>query len=236
MPSIVNTNMLALTTQRQMNKAQATQQNAMTRLSSGLRINGAKDDAAGMSIANRMSSQITGLNQATRNANDGISLTQTAEGGLSEINTNLQRMRELAVQSANSSNTASDRVALQQETKQLLQEIQRVASTTDFNGIKLLDGSFQNKAFQIGANAGQTTNISVASAAIKDLGSSANSAITSRGMSTNKSNAALNGAAGTNAPAMALGDVIVNGVSVGASTADNDTTSFSLGAAPDARY
>ncbi len=231
MPSIVNTNMLALTTQRQMNKAQATQQNAMTRLSSGLRINGAKDDAAGMSIANRMSSQITGLNQATRNANDGISLTQTAEGGLSEINTNLQRMRELAVQSANASNTASDRVALQQETKQLLQEIQRVASTTDFNGIKLLDGSFQNKAFQIGANAGQTTNISVASAAIKDLGSSANSAITSRGMSTNKSNAALNGAAGTNAPAMALGDVIVNGVSVGASTADNDTTSFSLGAA-----
>lgn len=231
MPSIVNTNMLALTTQRQMNKAQASQQNAMTRLSSGLRINGAKDDAAGLSIANRMSSQISGLNQATRNANDGISLSQTAEGGLSEINTNLQRMRELAVQSANSSNTASDRIALQQETKQLLQEIQRVASTTDFNGIKLLDGSFQNKAFQIGANAGQTTNISIASAAIKDLGSSANSAITSRGMSTDKTNTALNGAAGTNAPAMALGDVILNGVSVGASTADSDTTSFSLGAA-----
>lgn len=231
MPSIVNTNMLALTTQRQMNKAQATQQNAMTRLSSGLRINGAKDDAAGMSIANRMSSQITGLNQATRNANDGISLTQTAEGGLSEINTNLQRMRELAVQSANSSNTASDRVALQQETKQLLQEIQRVASTTDFNGIKLLDGSFQNKAFQIGANAGQTTNISVASAAIKDLGSSASSAITSRGMSADKTNTALLASAGTQAPAMALGDVILNGVSVGASVATDDTTSFSLGAA-----
>ena len=231
MPSIVNTNMLSLTTQRQMNKSQATQQNAMTRLSSGLRINGAKDDAAGLSISNRMSAQITGLGQAARNANDGISLAQTAEGGLSEINTNLQRLRELAVQSANSTNTASDRAALQQETKQLLSEVNRVATQTDFNGIKLLDGSFQNKAFQIGANAGQTTNVSVASATIKDLGSSANSAISTRGISTNKSNTTLTADAGTNSPAMALGDVILNGVSVGASTADSDTASFSLAAA-----
>jgi len=226
MPSIVNTNVLALTTQRQMNKSQSAQQNAMTRLSSGLRINGAKDDAAGLSIANRMSAQITGLGQAARNANDGISLAQTAEGGLSEINTNLQRLRELAVQSANSTNTASDRAALQNETKQLLSEVQRVASQTDFNGIKLLDGSFQNRAFQIGANAGQTTNVSVASATTKSLGSSANSAL-----STRASLAVLADVEGTSVPAMALGDVILNGVSVGASVASSDNKSFSLGSA-----
>jgi flagellin len=220
MPSIVNTNMLALTTQRQMNKAQAAQQTAMTRLSSGLRINGAKDDAAGMSIANRMSSQITGLNQAVRNANDGISLAQTAEGGLSEINNNLQRMRELAAQAANSTNTASDRAALQQETKQLLEEIQRVSTTSDFNGIKLLDGSFQNRSFQIGAAAGQTTSISISSAQIKDLGSAANASITARGASS--TTADVDGSAIKN------GDIIVNGVSVGASLATDDVTSFSL--------
>ena len=223
MPSIVNTNMLSLTTQRQMNKAQATQQNAMTRLSSGLRINGAKDDAAGMSIANRMSSQITGLNQAVRNANDGISLSQTAEGGLSEINNNLQRMRELAVQAANSTNTASDRAALQQETKQLLEEIQRVSTTSDFNGIKLLDGSFQKRAFQIGAASGQSTTISISSAQIKDLGSAASASITARG-----SMAVSADSDGTAVPSIRNGDVIVNGVSVEASRADDDKTSFSL--------
>lgn len=224
MPSIVNTNVLALTTQRQMNKSQSVQQNAMTRLSSGLRINGAKDDAAGLSIANRMSAQIIGLGQAARNANDGISLAQTAEGGLSEINTNLQRLRELAVQSANSTNTASDRAALQNETRQLLSEVQRVASQTDFNGIKLLDGSFQNKSFQIGANAGQTTDISVASATTKSLGSSANSALSTRASASVTADT-------TSPPAMALGDVILNGVSVGASVASSDKTSFSLASA-----
>jgi len=218
MAFVVNTNMLSYTTQRQMTKAQTTQQTAMTRLSSGLRINGAKDDAAGMSIANRMSSQISGINQAVRNANDGISLAQTAEGGLTDINTNLQRMRELAVQSSSSTNTASDRAALQQETKQLLSEIQRISNETDFNGIKLLNGSFQDKAFQIGANAGQTTNISIASASTKDLGSSVSSALNARGSASTTADAV--------SAAMRKGDVILNGVSVGASVAAADSQSF----------
>jgi len=150
---------------------------SLERLSSGLRINSAKDDAAGLAISERMTSQIRGLNQAVRNANDGISLAQTAEGALGEIGNNLQRIRELSIQSANATNSASDRAALQAEVSQLTQEITRVASQTQFNGLNLLDGSFQNQSFQVGANANQTIDI-------KSIGDSRATALGSDTLST----------------------------------------------------
>lgn len=142
----------------------------MQRLSSGLRINSAKDDAAGLAISDRMTSQIRGLNQAVRNANDGISLAQTAEGALQESTNILQRMRELAVQSANDTNTDADRSSLQSEVKQLQSELDRIADTTTFNGKNLLDGTFSGAKFQVGANANQTITISTASAKTDALG------------------------------------------------------------------
>jgi len=160
MPQIINSNVASLNAQRNLNTSQSSLNTSLTRLSSGLRINSAKDDAAGLAISERMTSQIRGLNQAARNANDGISLSQTAEGALGEIGNNLQRIRELAVQSANATNSASDRASLQAEAAQLTAEITRVASQTQFNGTNLLDGSFLNQSFQVGANANQTINIS----------------------------------------------------------------------------
>jgi len=150
-------------------KSQSDLGKSLQRLSSGLRINSAKDDAAGLAISSRMTSQIKGLNQAARNANDGISLAQTAEGALSQTGDLLQRMRELSVQSSNASNSASDRAALQSEVNQLKQEIDRVSDTTEFNGLKLLDGSFTSQSFQVGANANQTINVSVEGSATTDL-------------------------------------------------------------------
>lgn len=160
MPQIINSNIPSLTAQRNLNSSQTALNTSLERLSSGLRINSAKDDAAGLAISERMTSQIRGLNQAVRNANDGISLSQTAEGALGEIGNNLQRIRELAVQSANATNSASDRASLQAEAAQLTAEVTRVASQTQFNGLSLLDGSFLNQSFQVGANANQTINIS----------------------------------------------------------------------------
>ena len=161
MAQIINTNISSLTAQRNSNRTQNDLSTAIARLSSGLRINSAKDDAAGLSISERMTAQIRGLNQAARNANDGISLAQVAEGALGSVTSNLQRMRELAVQSANSTNSASDRAALQQEVAQLTTEIDRVATQTQFNGLNLLDGTFTAQQFQVGANAGQTITIAV---------------------------------------------------------------------------
>jgi flagellin len=160
MPQIINTNIPALNAQRNLNTSQTALATALQRLSSGLRINSAKDDAAGLAIAERFSTQIRGLNQATRNANDGISLSQTAEGALGEVSNNLQRIRELAVQAANATNSASDRAALQAEVDQRIAEITRVGNQTEFNGLKLLNGSFINQVFQVGANAGQTITVS----------------------------------------------------------------------------
>ncbi len=172
MPQIINTNVSSLTAQRNLNTSQSSLATSLQRLSSGLRINSAKDDAAGLAISERMTSQIRGLNQASRNANDGISLAQTAEGALGEIGNNLQRIRELAVQSRNATNSSDDRAALQKEAAQLLQEIDRVANQTSFNGTKLLDGSFMSQAFQIGSEQGQTISItSIADANINALGS-----------------------------------------------------------------
>ena len=173
MAANINTNVQSLTAQRNLSTSQSQLSTSMQRLSSGLRINSAKDDAAGLAISERMSTQIRGLNQAARNANDGVSLAQTAEGALGTIGNNLQRIRELAVQSRNATNSTEDRSALQKEVTQLKSEIDRVASTTSFNGTKLLDGSFTSKAFQVGANAGETISIdSVVDANVDKLGSS----------------------------------------------------------------
>ena len=161
MASVINTNISSLTAQRNLMMSQTSLTTSMQRLSSGLRINSAKDDAAGLAISDRMTTQIRGLNQAARNANDGISLSQTAEGALGEITNNLQRIRELAVQSANSTNSASDRAALDAEVQQRLAEIDRVATQTTFNGQKILDGTFGNATFQVGANVGDTISVNL---------------------------------------------------------------------------
>jgi len=159
----INTNVMSLNAQRNLMASQGSLATSMQRLSSGLRVNSAKDDAAGLAIAERMNAQVKGLSVAARNANDGISLAQTAEGALGKVGDMLQRMRELAVQSANATNSEDDRKALQAEVKQLTDEIDRVAKQTSFNGKKVLDGSFVGATFQVGANAGD--NITVGSLA-----------------------------------------------------------------------
>ncbi len=161
MSAVINTNIASLNAQRNLSASQSALSTSLQRLSSGLRINSAKDDAAGLAISERFSSQINGLNQAARNANDGISLAQTGEAALGEITSNLQRIRELAVQSANSTNSASDRLAIDQEVQQLLAEIDRTSTQTSFNGQKILDGSFGNATFQVGANAGETIGLTL---------------------------------------------------------------------------
>ena len=161
MPSVVNTNVVSLNAQRNLTRSDNLLATSLQRLSSGLRINSAKDDAAGLAIANRFTTQIRGLNQAVRNANDGISLAQTAESALDEVTNNLQRIRELAVQSANATNSASDRAALDQEVQQRIEEINRIASQTSFNGQNVLDGSFGSAQFQIGANVGETITVNL---------------------------------------------------------------------------
>ncbi|MGL1833374.1 flagellin domain-containing protein [Rhodocyclaceae bacterium SMB388] len=159
MSQVINTNVASLNAQRNLNTSQSLLNTSLQRLSSGLRINSAKDDAAGLAISERFTTQIRGLNQAVRNANDGISLAQTAEGALVEVSNNLQRIRELAVQSRNATNSVSDREALDAEVQQRVAEIDRIASQTQFNGLNLLDGSFVAQAFQVGANVGQTIEI-----------------------------------------------------------------------------
>lgn len=166
----INTNVASLNAQRNLGASQSNLAKSMQRLSSGLRINSAKDDAAGLSISDRMTSQIRGLNQASRNANDGISLAQTAEGAMQESTNILQRMRELAVQSANDSNTGSDRASLQKEVAQLQQELDRIATTTSFNNKKVLDGSFTAQSFQVGANAGETISFSIGGTGSTQIG------------------------------------------------------------------
>jgi flagellin len=167
----INTNVASLNAQRNLGSSQADLNKSMQRLSSGLRINSAKDDAAGLAISDRMTAQIKGLNQAARNANDGISLAQTAEGALQENTNILQRIRELAVQSANDTNTSSDRASLQAEVDQLISEIDRIATTTTFNGQRLLDGSFSGATFQVGANSGETISFGISGAKAASIGS-----------------------------------------------------------------
>lgn len=159
----INTNVASLNAQRNLQRSQETLNTSLQRLSTGLRINSAKDDAAGMAITTRFTTQINGLNQAVRNANDGISLAQTGEAALDEMTNNLQRIRELAVQSANATYSDSDRAALDAEVQQRLAEIDRIANQTSFNGRKILDGSFGSAVFQVGANVGETINLDLQS-------------------------------------------------------------------------
>ena len=166
----INTNVASLNAQRNLSRSQGDLATSMERLSSGLRINSAKDDAAGLAISDRMTSQIRGLNQASRNANDGISLAQTAEGAMQESTNILQRMRELSVQAANATNSAADRAALQAEVNQLKSEMNRIAQSTTFNGLKIIDGTFVSQQFQVGPNANETIGVSIQSVAAEDLG------------------------------------------------------------------
>jgi flagellin len=212
----VNTNIASLTAQRNLTGSQSDLSTSLQRLSSGLRINSAKDDAAGLAISERFTAQIRGINQGVRNANDGISLAQTAEGALKEVTNNLQRIRELAVQSANATNSASDRTALQAEVAQLVAEIDRVAQNTKFNGVALLDGTFTSKAFQIGADITDTVSISaIASARTSAIGGT--SSATATGAAAVDANAIVATSGNANA-------LVINNTLIGASTSDGVST------------
>ncbi len=204
----INTNVASLNAQRNLGKSQNDLSRSMERLSSGLRINSAKDDAAGLAISDRMTAQIRGLNQAARNANDGISLAQTAEGAMQETTNILQRMRELAIQSANDTNSASDRASLQAEVNQLQQEMTRIAASTSFNGQNILDGTLNDAQFQVGANANETISFSIPSARSTELGNhlltSSNDTATGIEAATTVTTAALIDAAGNNVGAQDL--------------------------------
>ena len=210
--TVINTNLSAVAAQNSLRTSALNQTTAMERLSSGIRINSAKDDAAGLAISTRMTANIRGLGAAIRNANDGISLTQTAEGSLSSIGDNLQRIRELAVQSANTGNNDSDRGALNTEARQLVSEIDRIANNAQFNGIKLLDGSFQNQSLQVGAgnDANDRIAISIGSAKVSALGIGSNSSYSKvLQAGTTVSNVALT-----------AGALSINGAQIGASSSD----------------
>ncbi len=217
--SVINTNVASLFAQRNLSQTQASLQSSLQRLSSGLRINSAADDAAGLSIASRMTSQLNGINQATRNANDGISLAQTAEGGLNDITTALQRLRTLAVQSANAANTTADRSAMQTEGSQLTSEINRIATQTNFNGINLLDGTFGTQQFQVGANAGQTISVSMGNATTAKLG------VTNTASISSKEQYLASAGATADTVSLKQGDLVLNGVSIGAPSVADDAAS-----------
>lgn len=222
--SVINTNVKSLVARDALTLNNRAMSTAMERLSTGKRINSAADDAAGLSISSKMTSQVRGLQMAVKNANDAISITQTAEGAMTEISTILQRMRELSVQAASDSNDASDRVTLQAEVTQLSDEIDRIATTTQFNGINVLDGGFSGKQFQIGANSGQTLGISVGSMQASVLGvasSSATSSVSSASSSASGVVVVAAGAAATTTTAnLSFGDL--------ATDQDSDTITFTL--------
>ena len=208
MPQVINTNISSLTAQRNLERTQADNLTALTRLSSGLRINSARDDAAGLAISTRFTAQVRGLGVAIRNANDGISLSQTAEGALGSITESLQRLRELALQSSNATNSASDRQALDAEAQQLIAEISRVSEQTNFNGRTLLDGSFSSSV-QIGTQVGEVVDFTIGQVTADSLGGGIGSGISARGTSNGLSN----------------GDLTINGVAIGPSSASDDVAS-----------
>ncbi|RFO95032.1 flagellin [Rhodoferax lacus] len=225
MASTINSNISSMTAQRNLSTSQSSLAMSMQRLSSGLRINSAKDDAAGLAIADRMTSQIRGTTQAARNANDGISLAQVAEGALGSATTILQRVRELAVQSANATNSASDRAALNAEVGQLASELDRISKTTEFNGQKLLDGSFGSATFQVGANANQTITATTANFSTSKYGNNrigsvvaATAGATGDLVTGSTANAVLSTAVASATSRITAGTLTVNGAS-GSSTA-----------------
>jgi len=212
MSSVINTNISALAAQGSLRKTAISSDTSMERLSTGIRINSAKDDAAGLAISTRMTANIRGMAAAIRNSNDGISLTQTAEGSLSAIQDNLQRIRELAVQSANSGNSSSDRASLNLEAQQLISEIDRVAVNSAFNGSKLLDGTYQNQDFQVGAgnNSDDRIRISISSAKASSLGT----------VGSTTSSSTSTGPAVTGSSALSAGDLSINGFAISPSVSD----------------
>jgi flagellin len=210
--SVINTNISSMQAQNSVRTTGLNLSTAMERLSSGIRINSAKDDAAGLAISTRMTASIRGISAAIRNANDGISLTQTAEGSLGQIGDNLQRIRELAVQSANTGNNSSDRAAMNNEATQLIAEIDRIASNTTYNGIALLDGSFQAQNLQVGAGNGSNDRIAIS------IGSAKSSAL---GVGSNSSYSTTAGnTAATGSTALLSGAISINGYTVGAASSD----------------
>ena len=220
MASTINTNVASLTAQRNLGVSQNSLNTSIQRLSSGLRINSAKDDAAGLAISERFTSQIRGLNQAVRNANDGISMAQTAEGALKASGDILQRVRELSVQSANATNSASDRKAIQAEVGQLLSELDRISVTTEFNGQKLLDGSFGSATFQVGANANQTITATTANFRTTIYGAQLSASASVQATAT--------------APASGAATVIVNGLQSKTVNVDAADTAAKIAAAVNA--
>ncbi|MFZ2209237.1 MAG: flagellin [Porticoccaceae bacterium] len=238
MSQTINTNVASLNAQHNLDRSQSALQTSLQRLSTGLRINSAKDDAAGLAISDRFTTQIRGLGQAIRNANDGISLAQTGEGALGEVTTNLQRIRELAVQAANATNSTSDRAAINLEVQQRLAEIDRSASQTSFNGQKVLDGSFGNATFQVGANAGETISLSLSSSArTADIGqvASTTSAVLTTGGSLAVTSSSLSfgtaGSAqvdGSNVQATVTGNTATGGVGSFDFSAVGDNASFTV--------
>jgi flagellin len=212
--SVINTNVKALVAQESMRSNNLKLSSAMERLSTGLRINSAKDDAAGLAISNRMTAQVRGLGMAVRNANDAISMAQTADGAYGQVNSMLQRMRELAVQASTGTVSSSDRASIQIEVDELKAEIDNVAKTTKFNGINLLDGSAQKIQLQTGANELETIDIGFDSVEIKDIGSGDRPALTSFGGDA------------TDVGALSAGVLTINGVLVGESFAVDDDVSF----------
>jgi flagellin len=254
MPQVINTNIASLNSQRNLNMSQTQLATSLQRLSSGLRINSAKDDAAGLAVSERMTAQIRGLNQAARNANDAISLAQVAEGAMAETGNILQRMRELALQSANSTNSSSDRQALQEEVTQLQQELNRIALNTEFNGQRILDGSFSSASFQVGANANQTITFAIGSVKASSIGGIAQSTGTEvAGAAATDITISIGGAAAVSiassagfagaangqdatsayAKAAAINDANVGGLSVSASTSGTQTVGAIGGTAGD---
>lgn len=254
MAQAINTNVASLTAQRNLGTSSKVMAQSIQRLSSGLRINSAKDDAAGLAISERMTSQIRGMNQAVRNANDGISLAQVAEGAMQESTNILQRMRELAIQAANSTNNSSDRQSIQAEVSQLKNEMDRIASNTQFNGQRVLDGSFSNASFQVGANSNQTISFSIGSVKASAIGGIATSTGTEvTGAAATDITIALGGGSATTinssagfagsangqdstsayAKAAAINDAGVSGVSVTASTSGTQTVGGIGGTASD---
>lgn len=220
MPQIINTNLQSLNAQRNLNTSQSGIARAMERLSSGLRVNSAKDDAAGLAISNRFTTQVRGLAVAVRNAGDGISLAQTAEGAMGAMTSALQRIRELALQAANATNTDVDRGALNAEAQQLIDEIQRVSAETNFNGTKLLNGDFQGATFQIGANIGETFEVTISQMTADVIGIAQDAGVSS----TNRFNTStfFNTAANQFAP----GDLTINGVNIASPVSADDTASY----------
>jgi flagellin len=235
----VNTNVSSLNAQRNLAKSGEGLATSMERLSSGMRINSAKDDAAGMQIASRLTSQINGLGVAQRNANDGISMAQTAEGAMQESTDILQRMRELSLQSANGSNSAEDRTALQKEVGALQSELTRIAETTSFGGTSLLDGSFNTKAFQVGSNAGETISVGLKDISADVIGNtnkyelSAGSILASTAATAELGNggtAAISYTSSTGATAQII-EIDMSAVTATGSAADMDTLTSAMNAA-----